>query len=313
MSKSLVESRAIADDYVDPLGATMHGMLNHPAFDHAASHYLTHILIWRRQMGVFNRVATTSGLHTMGYVLFLYFANTTGNPENGATYSRLLDICEQRGNCGSRALRTTLILAQVMGYLQSSRGRADRRIQIFTPSEKLIAQSRQQFTLPLACLDKLVPGAGLSAAAASDPAFLPKVFTTAGKAFLDQRLEITEFFPDLHALMQFQGGCPAILSISNSVVHERAIQSSTAIGKEFHVSAAQVRAVLKAAADRGLVTLSERGQVVHAAPLVAKQKAMIARELALYAKFSFGLEEYFCGFRTAGGGLQDVADRKSVV
>ena len=102
----------------DPLGAVMDGMLRHPSFDDVTLLYLDRILAWRRQMGVFNRVATTAGLHAIGYVIFLHFANTSGRPENGATYSRLLDICEARRNCGSRALRTTLVLAQVMGYLQ---------------------------------------------------------------------------------------------------------------------------------------------------------------------------------------------------
>jgi hypothetical protein len=299
----VIQHRADLEDSADPLSATMEGMQQHPAFDDAVRHYLDHILAWRRQMGVFNRVATTSGLHAIGYLIFLHYANTSGRPENGATYSRLLELCEARGNCGSRALRTILVLAHVMGYVHSSRSITDRRIQIFTPSEKLLAESRQQFTIPFACLDKLVPGAGYTQAVKSDPAFLPNLFTTTGKAVLELGIEITEFFPDMHEIMQFQGGCPANLSIAHAVMHGREIASASAIAKEFHVSPAQVRTVLKTAANRGLITLSERGQVIDAGPLVAQQKGMIARELSLYAKYSLGLEDYFLGFGASAARL----------
>ena len=299
----------------DPLSATMQGMLRLPAFDAAARLYLEHILSWRRDLGVFNRVATTSGLHTIGYLIFLHFSNTSGRPENGATYSRLLEICEARETCGSRALRTILVLAQVMGYLQSSRASTDRRIQIFTPTEKLITQSRQQFSIPFACLDMLVPGQGYAQAVKSDLAFLPKLYASAGKAFLDHDIDITGFFPELHELMQLQGGCPFILAISHAAAHGREIPTTAAIAKEFHISLTQVRTVLKAGASRGLITLSERGQVMDASPLVAQQKAMIARELSLYAKYSLGLEDCFLNTsaanappqkQQAGGWLQAI-------
>lgn len=191
-----------------------------------------------------------------------------------------------------------------MGYLQSSRGSADRRIQIFEPTGKLVAASRQQFTVPFACLDKLVPGANFAEAAKSDPAFLPTLFASAGKAFLEHDIEITEFFPNMHALMQLQGGCPVILSIADSVMRGREIASSSATAKEFHISPSQVRTVLKTAETYRLITLSERGHVIDAAPLVAQQKGMIARELALYAKYSLGLEDCFLGASASRAPMQ---------
>ena len=287
-----VEGRGEAD----PLGTTMHGILGHPAAAETMRQYLDNVLAWRRDMGRFNRVATSAGLYVIGFVLFLHFANRSGRPEQGATFSRLLAICEARRTCGPRALRTILTLAHIMGYLGVSRARGDRRVQIYAPTDKLLTQTRQQYALVCGCLDRLVPSGNFASTLKSDPAFMPSVFASSGQAFLDLGLEITGHVPDLEALIQMQAGFPTFASIVNA--HLRGIEcpSAQAIAKEFHVSSSQVRTVLKAAADRGLITLSERGQVLDAAPLAAQHKAMIARELALYAKYAFGLEDYFAGF-----------------
>jgi hypothetical protein len=281
----------------------MQGILMHPAFDAAALEYIGHILAWRRKMGVFNRVATNAGMHIVAYTLFLHYANTTGLPENGATYSRLLALCEARGNCGSRALRTILTLTGFMGFLESSRASSDRRIQIFTPTDKLLKQAQEQYVHAFSCLDRLVPNAGFAVAAAGDPNFFPNLFSTSGKACLDLNIQITEHFPEFHKLIQLNGGFPAVASVVQAEMRGEESPSAQVIAKEFHVSASQVRAVLKAAEDRGLVTLSERGLVLDAAPLAAQHKAMIAREIALYAKYTFGLEDYFLGFRESGAPL----------
>jgi hypothetical protein len=283
----------------DPLSAIMDGMLRHPAFDAAALEYIGHILTWRRKMGLFNRVATNAGMHIVAYIFFLHYANTSGIPENGATYSRLLSLCEARGNCGSRALRTVLMLTQFMGYLVSSRATSDRRIQIFTPTYKLLAQAQQHHVHAFSCLDRLAPDTGIENMAQADPNFFPNLFATSGKACIDLNIQITEYFPDLDELIQLQGGFPVVASVVQAHMRGHESPSSQSIAKEFHVSSSQVRAVLKSAADRGLVTLSERGQVLDAAPLVAQHKAMIAREMALYAKYSLGLEDYFLSYRAA--------------
>lgn len=279
----------------DPLGATMHGILKHPAFEQSALHYLDHTLAWRREMGLFNRVATSAGLYTIGYVLFLHFANRSGPPEQGATYSRLLDICELRNTCGPRALRTILALAQFMGYLNSVRSSRDKRIQIYTPTEKLVSQTQKQNATTCACLDRLVPNANLADQERADPDFAATLYATSGKAFLDHGIQITEYFPDIDALIKLQAGCPTLFSVVNAHMRGLPCPSAKTIAKEFHVSSTQVRALLKSAADRGLINMTERGQVLGAEVLVEQQKAMIARELALYAKYSFGLENHFVG------------------
>jgi hypothetical protein len=273
----------------------MQGILNHPAFEQMALHYLNDMLAWRREMGVFNRVASSAGLYAIGYVLFLHFANRSGPPEQGATYSRILAICEARGTCGPRALRTILTMAHFMGYLNSARSSRDKRIQIYTPTEKLISQSRKQNATTCSCLDRLVPNANFVEQERTDRDFASHLYATGGKAFLDHGIQITEYFPDLDAIIQMHAGCPTLFSIVNA--HMRAIPfpSAKAIAKEFHVSSSQVRAILKTAADRDLIVLSERGHVVTAEKMAEQQKGMIARELALYAKYSFGLEDYFAG------------------
>jgi hypothetical protein len=307
MNQNVVQDRA------DPLHATMHGILAHPACDAAVLHYLDRTLAWRRQMGLFNRVANSAGLYAIGYVLFLHFGNRNGPPEQGATFSRLLAISESRGNCGPRALRTILTLAHVMGFLEVTRARGDRRIQIYTPTEKLVAQTRGQNATTCECLDMLVPDADFARQERSGPIeFAANLYATGGKAFLDHDIKITEYFPDMDALIQMHAGCPTLLSVANAHMRGIACPSPSAIAKEFHVSASQVRTLQKAAADRGLLRISERGQVLDADLMVKQQNAMFAREMALYAKYSFGLEAYFSGFGASGLRREDPAENRQL-
>ena len=101
----------------------------HPQFDKAALHYIENILRWRHELGRFNKVLSSYARnHITMYVLFLHYVNKTGVPENGATFKRLLDLCLERKLCGSRFLRTVLLLATWTGYITVAGAPGDKQI-----------------------------------------------------------------------------------------------------------------------------------------------------------------------------------------
>ena len=72
---------------------------------------MENILRWRHEMGRFNKVLSSYARnHIIMYVLFLHYVNKTDAPENGATFSKLLQLTLSRKLCGSRFLRTVLVL-----------------------------------------------------------------------------------------------------------------------------------------------------------------------------------------------------------
>ena len=83
-------------------------------FDAAAASYLEACVAWRRGLNGFNKViASGARQRIMKTILRLHFSNATDNPDDGATFERLLNHSNPVGceNCGPRVLRTTSIRA----------------------------------------------------------------------------------------------------------------------------------------------------------------------------------------------------------
>src|ERR1700709_2769105 len=80
-------------------------------FDAAMTAYLEGVVAWRRRLAGYNKViASGARQHIMKNMLLLHFSNATDNPDNGATFERLLARCNMRDACGPRVLRTVISL-----------------------------------------------------------------------------------------------------------------------------------------------------------------------------------------------------------
>ncbi len=277
----------------DPLREVAQAILAHPRFTPAVLVYVDEITKWRRGLGRFAWAATSYvGTHIVGFVLLLHYANTTGEPEGGATFTRLLAQCQRRNLCGAGALRTVLTLATVAGYLKSSRG-ADKRVQIFAPTEKLLAKSCDLYRCPMAALDQLVDGAAYADQVRADAGFIPRMITSAGQQYIEHDILVADNFPHLLELMYMTGGCLVVLALVEAELRGHPCPSTRTVGQQCGVSASQVREILRRASAHGLVALSADGQVASAAALTSMYRQFVARELALYAKYTLGLEPHF--------------------
>ena len=273
----------------DPLAEMTAALLRHTRFDDAARHYMGHIVDWRRELGLFNRVASNVGFHVAQYVVLLHYAQPPGRPEQGATFSNILDICTKRGQCGGRALRTILAALVALRLVDVGAAESDRRIKLFAPTERMLTDLRRHIERPLTCLD-IIAGAPLHATRMhKDRAFLPMLMATSGRAYVDLALSVTEGMPALEQLIDLRGGCATIAALAHAELNGLERPSPQAIARDFRISASQVRNVLDSAEAAGLVIRQPDG-AVDIRRLVAQQKTMLARELALYAKYSLGLE-----------------------
>ena len=274
---------------LDPLSNVAEALLRQPSFDIAARHYMADIVQWRRELGLFNRVATNVGFHVAQYVVLLHYAQPPGRAELGATFSNILDICTKRGQCGSRAVRTILAALVALRLIDVGGAPSDRRIKLFAPTERLLTDLRRHIQRPLTCLDLIVGEPRYAPQVAADPGFLPKLMATSGRAYVDLSLSVTEGMPELEQLIELRGGCATIAALAHAELNGLERPSPQAIAHDFRISVSQARNVLEVAERGGLLTRRPDGSA-DIGRLVAQQKMMLARELALYAKFSLGLE-----------------------
>jgi hypothetical protein len=278
----------------DALEDIAFGIFHHHKFDVAARSHIANLARWRSGLGGFNKVISS---HARSYIvnsiIYLHFEAEGDSPDQGASFERLLKFCGERGHCGPRVLRTVLMLALNSGHLSVARGRRDRRLKIFHPTEKLLAEAQRVLGHNLECLDLLVDDGSLAPDTPRDQTFVRLAASTAGRRYFEEGLAISEYYEDLHALMRLDGGFATVAAMSDAQLHGRSLPGYKEIASKFRFSASQSRKILKRAETLDLVTFSADGRVTDASGLARTFKWAIARELALYAKYTLDLTSYF--------------------
>jgi hypothetical protein len=283
----------------DPLGDVADAIHAHERFGDAVNCYLRNILAWRGELSAFNKATSSQARgNVIRYLMFLHFCNETRNSDNGATFERLANLCMPRERCGPRVLRTVLVVASAAGYLHTERGRFDKRLKVYQPTEKLMARTRQLQSYILACLDILVEGQDFARRPDRDPAFVKYLVSTSGRAFVEKRAVVGEHFDDLYPILCLDGGFATMMAVAGAHLAGQPAPSHQEIANRFLSSASQTRKILKLAHERELVGFSRDGRIADASRLVEVCKRYIARELSMYAKYSLGLESYFVQSRT---------------
>ena len=283
----------MAKDVLEDVAAAIYG---HPQFDKAALHYIENILRWRHEMGRFNKVLSSYARnHIFMNVLLLHYVNKTNSPENGATFGRLLDLCLERQLCGSRFLRTVLLLATWTGYITVLDATGDKRAKLYVPTQKLIKTNQDYFSYVMGCFDIMGASNDLANRPHSDPNFLRTFLGGACQAYLDHKILMGEFFPELLVLMQRDGGLPTVLAYVEADLLRIDPPLPKDVAKRFSTSLSQVRKVIREAEGFKLMAFSTSNGAMDVTGIATIYKKFIARELSLYAKYGLGLGPYFIG------------------
>jgi DNA-binding MarR family transcriptional regulator len=278
----------------DPLFNLARNIHDHRNFDEAVLYYIDRKLLRRQQLGFHNQVISSlAASHILTYVLLLHFEGMADERNGGATLTHLLALCEDRRLCGARALRTVLTLGQMAGYVRRVRNRLDGRVYIYEPTEKLVREARHITVQTIGSLDCLVTGRNFEGMPDLDADFVPHLIKTSIRAYVDTGVLIAEYYPAIHDLLMQKGGTSGVAAIVQSHLRGMKPPSTHQIARQFSFSASQVRNIIERAGRHGLLAISANGQVLDAAPLAALYKRYFAREIALYAKYTLGLEDEF--------------------
>ncbi len=256
-------------------------------FDAAAASYLEAFVTWRRGLGGFNKVvASGARRRIMKTILRLHFGNATGNPDDGATFERLLsqsnpDGCE---NCGPRVQRTVISLAQRSGHIIVQQGWYDRRLKILHPTEKWIDQEADRHEVALASLALLSHDRSRFAMRPHGVALVGRL-AVAGARY-DGAVGVALGEPDgvIRALAALDGGLATAFSVADAWIRGKRIPSHKEIGANFRLSASQARKILRLAADHSAIGFDREGKICDASGLAAASRRLVAQEFALYAR-----------------------------
>jgi len=279
---------------VDPLRNIAEGICRHPDYERAVLYYVERKLVQRRALGFGNQaMSSLPASHVMVFLLLLYYEGAGSAGAGGATSTRLLAICEARRTCGSRALRTILALGQMAGLVRRVRSSYDKRVHVYEPTRKLIDESLHIVAQTIGALDYLVRERNFAGLPYTDRDFVPNLIKTSIRAYVDTGIPIVEYYPQMHELLVLKGGTSSAAALVRAQLAGEKPPSTYQIGQQFRISATQVRNIIECAQSHGLVTVSPQGQLIEAGELVALYKKYFARELALYVKFTLGLEDYF--------------------
>jgi len=257
-------------------------------FDAAITSYLESFVNFRRTLGGFNKVVSSGARQRiLKSILCLHFGNATENPDDGATFERLLSLsnpADREETCGPRVLRTVIALAQRSGHLAVTTGWYDRRLKILRPTDKWIALEAERHEVALASLGLLQQDRSRFAARPSGAALVGRLAVASGRA--DHAAGVSLGEPDgaMRALAALDGGMATALSVADAWIRGKRIPSHKEIGANFRLSASQARKILRLAGEHGLLTFDREGKIADASGLAAASRRLVAHEFALYAR-----------------------------
>ena len=263
-------------------------------FDAAATSYLEAFVTWRRGLGNFNKVVSSGARQRiMKNILCLHFGNATDNPDDGATFERLLNQSNRDDSCaacGPRVLRTVITLAQRTGHITVSQGWYDRRLKILRPTDKWIAQEAERHEVAMASLSLLSQDRLRFASRPRGAQLVTRLAVASSRA--EAAIGVTLGEPDagMRAVAALDGGLATAFAVTDAWVRGKRTPSHKEIGASFRLSASQARKILRVAADNGLVTFDRDGKINDASGLVQASRRLVAHEFAAYARCVAPLE-----------------------
>jgi hypothetical protein len=255
-------------------------------FGGAVTSYLQAFVTWHRSLGNFNRlVSSIPRRRIMKSILRLHFDDVAGNPDNGATFERVLNEVIRERICGHRMLRTTIALAGRSGHLSARRGACDGRLRLLHPTDKWIAKEIERHEVALASLSLLAQYGFFFTGRLCGVALVSRLAVASGHSGDAVGTVLGE--PDglLRSVAALDGGLVTSFAIADAWIRGKRIPSTREIGASFMLSPSQALKIVRLAADHALVTFDNTGKIADASQLAAEGRRLVANELALYAHY----------------------------
>ena len=280
----------------NPILDVTNTLLTHPRFDLAALYYFENVSKWKHDVGFVNKfISGNTRLVILYYICFLHFRNETALPENGATFAQIWQHVESRKLMGSRALRTILGIITRAGYLQRQQGQNDKRIYALVPTNILLDSMTIHVANTMKCFDIIFQEATYAAKAAADPNFLNHSVLAICNAVKKNKAIFSDVDPLLKEIVMTSGGIETLYAIGVADLKSEPLPQPKVIAKYTTSSSSQIRSVLARLVEAGALDMKLLANEKQQSQSTKLIKIFLARELALYAKFVFQLDEKLSG------------------
>ena len=257
----------------------------HPQFLAAAGRSVQDYLSWRTRLGVLNKlISNLARERILELLMFLHF-NRGIEGRYGATFERLASSSEARDGIGSRAVRTTLRLAQIAGHVTLARSFEDGRLRIYEPTPALMQNAADYYAILTGVLEELTPNLRMRYRIRAEPGYLEGMLAHIGRAYLKGERSVGERVDAFDALLRLEGGRPILATVVDCHLRQTELPPAPELARRFHVSASQARAVLKNAQARGLIELGARGRLLDGDPLTQAYLSALTRTLAFLSAY----------------------------
>ena len=263
-----------------PLGAgnvpsrcVIEALREHPRFREATRALIGGLVERYSRNRLLNRVVNDRGRLVGSLIaLYLYFSSAPGDGGNGLTAGRFQAFCVDLKLCSSGRARALLLLMRYAGYLAPEPCASDRRRRCLAPTERLIEEQRQRWSLQFEAMALITPTGRAALEALKRPEFTAAFMRHLGATFL-AGFRLLDHAPDLARLVESNAGLLVAASLFRAALDRPLGPDGTAVpvsisslAARFGVTRAHVRNLLAEAAEAGLVKRSQGSETVLVLP-----------------------------------------------
>ena len=215
------------------------------------------------------------------FTLYLHYDTTDAGLNQGASYTRLLELTAKTTGGGHRVVETTLDLMLAMGLVTVERGPSDRRLKLYRPTAAMFRMLRVWLEGSLAPLDLIEPHANRVARLHAGDEIMRQFFLGVGRAFRDGE-PFTRRLPRFSCFFDREGGWPFLAIAVTQALANSPLPGRGAIASRLGISKSQIAVVSTEATRLGLLRVHD-GAVYATPELVSEYEQWVAICLALFA------------------------------
>ncbi len=273
------------DDLNDPLLAEAAQLRASPAFPTAIREYIVAVVRFREKPNLITKlIASEIRFRLTAYVFCMAAYHDIHGPFGGVTYTQLLELCMPRQELSPRALKTTLALLKLAGFIKTSQSKSDRRSKIYHPTARMVEHVKSWIPHAVNALDALQPEMQRARMFEQDPDCLRRFAAASGRdhatgiPLIDRMPEFTCFFG------KREGAIPVVQAVMLSDIEKVPPPSRAQIASRFGLSKTQVSKIIAEGTQLGFFTVDDAGIPTATAYLRDSYARFISIELAFYAR-----------------------------
>lgn len=265
-------------------------MRQHPDFDLAITRYLAILSDQREKFGPARKFYASYQRSEILYaILYLHFTADPYDLDSEPSFVKVLEIFRSRGGISPRILRTVLGIAAKHGLLRTRRGLADRRRTVYIPTARLIEDGKVWFTALISAIDALNPEVGHAEKFMANPRLFKSYLVSVFRPYFLHATPLAEKFPEFRRLLKFDGAVTVYCAYACDYLQGKPLPNGREVAARFQIPVSQVRALLLSAREAGLIEIDEFGRVVSVERLTEAGRHVIAREMAIIARFALDI------------------------